>query len=224
MSSSAVMRIHTDGASRGNPGAAAYAYTIERDGEEDIEEADCLGRMTNNQAEYTALVRALEHGLELGANYKVIVHSDSELMVKQFRGEYKVKDEDLRQLCEDARGLARRFAGGVELVHVRRAQNARADALCNEALDGKRQATPRASTVQAMKQAIAPPPPSATRPVPPASTTGLREDAIACLRKAASAWAGGVLEPTPERVWAQLAEVLIRHGVALPPGKRRNLR
>ena len=66
-----VLSIHTDGASRGNPGDAAFAYVISRDGEPPIEEADCLGQMTCNQAEYTALIRALEHALELGANHRV---------------------------------------------------------------------------------------------------------------------------------------------------------
>jgi ribonuclease HI len=206
------LQIYTDGASRGNPGAAAYAYVIARDGHDDIEEADTLGRMTNNQAEYTALVRALEHALEeLGDGYRVVAHSDSELMVKQFNGEYRVKNEELRPLFDEARALANRFKGGVRLVHVRRHQNARADALCNEALDGKRQAMPRASTVHG------------TRAAPAAKTNpaiGLREDAIACLKRAATAWAGGVLEPSPDRVWGQLADVLTRYGVKLPPGGR----
>lgn len=214
MSKSSLLRIHTDGASRGNPGAAAYAYTIARDGHDDIEEADCLGQMTNNQAEYTALVKALEHVLEeLGNDFQIIVHSDSELMVKQVKGEYRVKDPDLRTLYEQARELCDRFKGGVELVHVRRAANARADALCNEALDGKRSATPRASTLPGKKPASV----AKAAPVPQ-----LREEVLACLRKAAEAWAGssGVLEPSPERVWGQLADVLTRHGVNLPPGAR----
>src|SRR6266566_7182269 len=111
--------IHTDGASRGNPGAAAFAYVIYRDGEPDIEEAGCLGEMTNNQAEYTALVRALEHALELGSENRVIVHSDSELMVKQLNGEYRVKNEELRPLYEEAVRLRRRFRQPVTLRHVR---------------------------------------------------------------------------------------------------------
>lgn len=205
-----VLHIHTDGASRGNPGAAAFAYTIARDGHDDIEEADCLGTMTNNQAEYTALVRALEHALELGDDSAVVVHSDSELMVKQVNGEYRVKNEDLRPLWQEARDLVRRFKGGVQLVHIRRAENSRADALCNEALDGKRLAMPRASTLARVKPTAA-----RAKPLP-----RLQEEAIACLQKAAQAWAGGVLEPTPARVWGQLAEVLTRHGVALPPGAR----
>ncbi len=145
MAESALILIHTDGASRGNPGPAAFAYILQRDGEDPIEEAGRIGRMTNNQAEYTALVRALEHALELGADHRVLVHSDSELLVKQMRGEYRVKNEDLRDLYEQARGLSGRFRGGVTFRHVRREENSRADALGNEALDGLREPTPRAS-------------------------------------------------------------------------------
>jgi ribonuclease HI len=217
MSETPLLQIYTDGASRGNPGAAAFAYVISREGEDDIEEADCIGRMTNNQAEYTALVRALEHALELGEGYRVVVHSDSELMVKQVNGEYRVKNEELRPLYERARELCGRFKGGVDMVHVRRGANARADALCNEALDGKRLAMPRASTLPGAKPAPAAKAVSAPVKAPPRR---LREEALACLRKVAESWAGGVLEPTPERVWSQLAELLRRHGVALPPDGR----
>jgi ribonuclease HI len=215
MSEPAVLRIHTDGASRGNPGAAAYAYVIARDGAEDVEEADCLGQMTNNQAEYTALVRALRHALELGAEHRVLLHSDSELMVKQMKGEYRVKNEELRPLYEEASALARRFRGGVTFRHVRRGDNRRADELCNEALDGLRSATPRASD-------FAPPASAAVKPPaakPPAGST-LREEAVACLRRAAEAWAGGEDGPAPERVWEEVAAVLGRHGVRLPGGGR----
>ncbi len=140
-----LITIHTDGASRGNPGPAAFAYILERDGEDPIEEAGRIGRMTNNLAEYTALVRALEHALELGADHRVLVHSDSELLVKQMRGEYRVKNEELRDLFEQAGALSGRFRGGVTFRHIRREENRRADALGNEALDGLREPTPRAS-------------------------------------------------------------------------------
>src|SRR5438874_2135799 len=123
MADPAVLTIHTDGASRGNPGEAAFAYVIRQNGQEPIEEAGYLGQITNNQAEYTALVRALEHALELGSHHSVIVHSDSELMVKQMRGEYRVKNADLRPLYEQARDLARQFSAGVTYRHVRREQN-----------------------------------------------------------------------------------------------------
>jgi ribonuclease HI len=217
MSQPPVLSVHTDGASRGNPGPAAYAYVLAREGRDDIREADCLGRMTNNQAEYEALVRALEHALEeLGDNFRVTVYSDSELMVRQVNGDYRVKNEELRPLYQRARSLGDRFKGGLTLVHVRRAENAEADALCNEALDGKRSAMPRAGTVPGAK----PKPAGAARPLNAAPAPRLREEVLACLRRAAEAWAGGVLEPTPERVWGQLADVLTRHGVALPADGR----
>jgi ribonuclease HI len=205
MEEPSVLTIHTDGASRGNPGAAAYAYVIERDGEPLFEEAGCLGRMTNNQAEYIALIKALEHALELGADNRLLVHSDSELLVKQMNGQYRVKNEDLRDLYEQARALVRRFEGPVTIRHVRREQNSRADALCNEALDGLRQPTPRASDFA----------PAAAEPRRRASDPphqGLREEALACLRRAGAA--------APESAWEELEGILRRHGVRLPPPGR----
>jgi len=138
MTETDVLTIYTDGASRGNPGAAAFAYVISREGQQPIEEAECLGDATNNQAEYTALVRALERALQLGPHHRLLVHSDSELMVKQMNGEYRVKNADLRDLYEQACALRQRFEGAVTIRHVRRALNKRADELCNQALDGKK--------------------------------------------------------------------------------------
>src|ERR1700728_4422573 len=129
MSEPILLTIYTDGASRGNPGEAAFAYTIARDGAPIIEEAGCLGRITNNQAEYTALVRALEHALRLGTQNRLLIHSDSELMVKQMRGEYKVKNEELRDFYDQARKIVRQFTGAVTFKHVRREHNKRADEL-----------------------------------------------------------------------------------------------
>ena len=206
-----LLTIHTDGASRGNPGPAAFAYVISGNGAEPIEEAGRIGRLTNNQAEYTALVKALEHALELGEHYRVLVHSDSELLVKQMQGLYRIKNEDLRGLYEEARALGARFQGGVTFQHVRREQNSRADALGNEALDGLREPTPRASTFRPA------PRPAAAKP---AAAASLRDDALACLRQAAAAWASGASEPPPERVWEQLLDVLKRHGRPVPPGAR----
>jgi ribonuclease HI len=203
MAEPAVLTIHTDGASRGNPGDAAFAYVIARDGQPPIEEADCLGQMTNNQAEYTALVRALEHALELGPQHRVLVHSDSELMVKQMNGEYRVKNEELRGLYEEARALRARFDGPVTIRHVRRAQNKRADELCNEALDGKRCAMPR-GPVRPSKTPL------------PSSSPSLREEVLICLRQAASLWAEGFKEPTPEYIWHRLTEMIERRGLKLP--------
>ena len=211
MAEEGVLTIHTDGASRGNPGASAYAYTIEADGEVVVEEAGCLGELTNNQAEYTALVRALEHALELGAQRCVVVHSDSELMVKQLRGEYRVKNEELRPLYERALRLRDRFDKPVTFRHVRREHNRRADQLCNEALDGLRSSTRTASAARAPV-----PPPPAPALSPPAGVVGLHEEAVACLQAAAAAWAGGGSDPTAEDVWRQLTALLRRHGLSLP--------
>src|SRR5262245_30477150 len=123
-----VLTIHTDGGARGNPGPAAFAYVIQRDGAPAIAEAGCLGVMTNNQAEYTALIRALEHAARLGTEQHLVIHSDSELLVKQMNGEYRVKDERLKPLYEHARRLTSRF-GSVTIRHIGRAQNAWADRL-----------------------------------------------------------------------------------------------
>jgi len=118
MSEAAALRINIDGAARGNPGPAAYAYIIVRDGHPQIEEAGCLGSATNNVAEYTALVNALQRAAELGGK-RVLIRSDSELLVKQMNGEYRVKNEQLRELYEEARQLVKRF-DTVMLRHVPR--------------------------------------------------------------------------------------------------------
>ncbi len=220
MPSAALLTIHTDGASRGNPGPAAFAYVIAQDGEDPIEEAGKLGRMTNNQAEYLALVRALEHALELGVHYRVVVHSDSELLVKQMKGEYRVKNADLRDLYEEATALCGRFNQAVVFQHVRREDNRRADALGNEALDGLREPTPRASnTPRADGKSRTPPKPIAPR-LPPPSSVSLREDALTHLRHTFAAWSSGVADPTPEQIWDEILALLKRHGCPIPPAPR----
>jgi ribonuclease HI len=219
MADAGLLTIHTDGASRGNPGEAAYAYVLQREGEPPVEEAGRLGRMTNNQAEYTALARALEHALEVDPRARVVVHSDSELMVKQLNGEYRVKNADLLPLYELITKLCRRFAGGVTFRHVRRELNSRADELCNEALDGKRVPTRRAPAADAPPAggASAPPAPAAPPPGP-----DLHGRAVACLRAAATAWARGSPDaPAPEEVWRQLSTLVRDHWMSLlaPPAQ-----
>lgn len=130
--------IHTDGASRGNPGDAAYSFVVRKDGLIIKEEAATLGTLTNNQAEYRAMVEALRFLSNIDPNANATIHSDSELMVKQIRGEYKVKSEDIKPLHREATGLLQSMKGSVKVVHVRREQNKDADRLCNEALDGLR--------------------------------------------------------------------------------------
>jgi len=126
--------LYTDGGARGNPGPAAFAYVLEaEDGTVLDSRGERIGVATNNVAEYRALVAGLERALEL-AIPEVEVVSDSQLLVKQMRGEYRVKNEALRDLSSQASRLARRF-GKVEYRHVTREHNELADRLVNEALD-----------------------------------------------------------------------------------------
>jgi ribonuclease HI len=127
-------RLFTDGGARGNPGPAAYGFVLEsEDGTVLAAEGEAIGTATNNVAEYSGLIAGLRKAVELHVP-EVEVVSDSELMVKQMRGEYRVKNEALRELYEEATALARRIEN-VEYRHVRRAHNELADKLVNDALD-----------------------------------------------------------------------------------------
>jgi ribonuclease HI len=127
-------RLFTDGGARGNPGPAAYAYVLEAEDDTVLDsDGQPIGVATNNVAEYRALVAGLERAAELGIDELEVV-SDSELLVKQMRGEYRVKNEALQALNQQAAGLARRFES-VVYTAVRREHNELADRLVNEALD-----------------------------------------------------------------------------------------
>jgi len=127
-------KLWTDGGARGNPGPAAYGYVLEADdGTVLAAHGEAIGEATNNVAEYRALVAGLEKAGELGVDELEVV-SDSELLVKQMRGEYKVKNEALRELSLQALGLASQL-GAVTYTAVRREHNELADQLVNEALD-----------------------------------------------------------------------------------------
>jgi ribonuclease HI len=128
------VKLSTDGGARGNPGPAAYGYVLEdEDGTVLAAHGERIGIATNNVAEYSALVAGLEKAIELGLD-EVEVVSDSELMVKQMRGEYRVKNEALQELWSRARRLAGQV-GSVGYTAVRREHNKLADQLVNEALD-----------------------------------------------------------------------------------------
>lgn len=133
--------IHTDGAARGNPGPSSVAFTIEEAGKDTIEFGQKIGDTTNNQAEYRALVAALEKLTEeLNEPVAVVCMADSELMVKQLNGEYRVKDTFLKPHYERIKSIAQEIkglGGIIEFAAVRRSENARADQLANLALDGK---------------------------------------------------------------------------------------
>jgi ribonuclease HI len=122
-----------DGGSRGNPGPAGYGVHIEQADGTIVELKEFLGTTTNNVAEYNALLAALRWAAEHSVS-PLLVRSDSELLTKQMRGEYRVKNPGLLPLYEEARSLIRRI-GRVSFEHVRREFNKDADRLANEAID-----------------------------------------------------------------------------------------
>jgi ribonuclease HI len=127
-------KLSTDGGARGNPGPAAYGYVLEADDGTVLDaRGETIGVATNNVAEYRALIAGLEKAIELGIDELEVV-SDSELLVKQMQGEYRVKNEALRELNDEANSLERKL-GRVRYKAVRREQNELADKLVNEALD-----------------------------------------------------------------------------------------
>jgi len=125
---------HCDGGSRGNPGPAGYGAVVEDPrGQVVARLSDYVGRQTNNYAEYRGLLAVLKWATEHGAR-RLRVVSDSELMVKQMKGQYRVKNPGLLPLWEEARRLARGL-DGFDITHTLRAGNAEADRLANEAMD-----------------------------------------------------------------------------------------
>lgn len=206
MSDGHVWQIHIDGAARGNPGPAAYALVINRPGAPAIEDKGCLGSTTNNQAEYTALVRALQKAAELGGE-RLHIHSDSELLVKQMKGEYRVKNDSLRELYHEAKQLSSRFKL-VTFQHVPREQNRRADELCNQALDGDAcsdTTTRRSGSAAPARRKVA---------VSAPQRESLREEALQCLHAALESCArNDPRRPRAEDVWEQLWSILEEHGI-----------
>jgi ribonuclease HI len=127
-------RAWTDGASRGNPGPAAIGVSIEdASGTEVASASETIGVATNNEAEYRALIRALDLLGGLGAE-QAEISLDSELIVRQLLGRYRVRNPRMKTLYDRAQALASRFAA-VDFRHVPREENARADQLANDALD-----------------------------------------------------------------------------------------
>ncbi|MBS3734018.1 MAG: ribonuclease HI family protein [Phycisphaerae bacterium] len=131
------VKIFTDGGARGNPGPAACGYVlIDAEDDQTLQEAGhFLGRATNNVAEYEALVRALTAAADLRAA-EAEIYSDSELLVRQMNGDYRVKNAGLKCLHERARRLEEHF-DRVQYTHVRREHNERADRLVNRAINRK---------------------------------------------------------------------------------------
>jgi probable phosphoglycerate mutase len=138
--SAASATANIDGGSRGNPGPAGYGVRIERADGTIVDLKQSLGTCTNNVAEYNGLLAAMRWAAEHGIR-TLRIKSDSELLVKQMRGEYRVKNPGLQPLYEEARSLGRRI-GRVTFEHVRRELNKEADRLANEAMDEAAKAPP----------------------------------------------------------------------------------
>jgi ribonuclease HI len=130
-----IIILNVDGASRGNPGPAAIGVTLKDAQNRTIDSiSQTIGETTNNQAEYRALIAGLKKAISLGAR-QVTVRSDSELMVRQILGVYRVKKEELKPLHLEARQLAGKLES-FKIMSIPREQNKEADKLCNQALDG----------------------------------------------------------------------------------------
>ncbi len=126
--------INVDGGARGNPGPAAIGIVV-RDpaGEVLTDLAETIGEATNNVAEYRALIRGIDLAVEMGAD-ELEIRGDSELVVKQMLGQYKVKHPDMKPLHAEAKEALAGLSDW-SISHVRREQNSEADALVNQALD-----------------------------------------------------------------------------------------
>ena len=128
-----MVQIFTDGAARGNPGPAGIGIIIRNDEKVLLEVADYIGTATNNVAEYTALIRGLEEALDMDID-RAEVFADSELMVKQIKGEYRVKNEGLLPLYQQLMPLIKKFKH-FSIAYIPREKNKRADKLANKGID-----------------------------------------------------------------------------------------
>lgn len=205
-----ICTINTDGGSRGNPGPAAFGYTLKRPGEPDIEESGYLGHKTNNFAEYTAVLRSLEHAAELGVRV-VLLLSDSELMVKQMNGIYQVKNANILPLYQEIKKLLPRF-DKVTFKHIYREENSHADDLCNKAMDDAKLGIvplPRIIKLPAIAEKAGVPPVPLVKEKKPAKAcpSGLREKGIGYLRELQDQWADEE-GPSPEDVWAKIWDMI----------------
>jgi ribonuclease HI len=128
-----VWQLFTDGASKGNPGPAGAGWVLTKDQDySPVKECKYLGQTTNNEAEYQALILGLQQALGLGVQV-IRVHMDSELLVRQLNGDYRVKNPRLAILFHQAQGLLMKFSK-YDIIHIPREQNREADLLANEAI------------------------------------------------------------------------------------------
>lgn len=128
--------LYTDGGSRGNPGPAAIGYVLcDAQNTPVLEGYQTIGVTTNNQAEYQAIVAGLKAALALPVDGPLTCKLDSQLVVRQINGEYKMKNDDLRPWLTEIKELMTQFPSGVTFIDIRREFNKHADALVNKALD-----------------------------------------------------------------------------------------
>jgi len=147
--------MHIDGGSRGNPGPAAFAVVVEDAQGAPLDAfSKSLGEVTNNVAEYEGLLAGLSYALR-HHHPRIKVISDSELLVRQMQGRYKVKSQDLKPLHDQAQEMTRRLEA-FTIEHVRREQNREADRLVNEALDTAESGLKKASLVRDLTVAARP--------------------------------------------------------------------
>ena len=125
--------LHTDGGARGNPGHAGIGFALQIGDEPAVEVGRYIGKTTNNQAEYQALIAGLQEAKERDVQ-ELRCFLDSELIVKQLKGQYRVKNVDLKPLYAEVQALQAHF-GAISFTHVRREKNKVADRLVNEAID-----------------------------------------------------------------------------------------
>jgi len=197
---------NVDGASRGNPGPASYAVIVRGpDGAIRFQSGKYIGRVTNNVAEYYALITALDYATAEGID-RLLIRSDSELLVRQMQGRYKVNSPDLRPLHERARKLARALAY-FAIEHVPRERNREADELANIALDrtasGGTAAQPERTPIATM------------RPEKPASNASVDRNSAAdhgAQRFIRARYAEGVLHPLESLELAEneIVEIAVR--------------
>lgn len=201
-----------DGASRGNPGPASYAVIMRKpDGSAELEIGKYIGRTTNNVAEYYGLIAALDYAASHGIA-RLRIESDSELLVRQMQGRYKVKSPDLKPLHERAQKLARELAF-FAIGHIAREFNSEADALANLALDrtgtvGSQDASATASlaATSSREQPIAQP----SKQIPEARVK--RGSEIGGEKKISARYSAGALHPLEvlDLTEGEIIEVVIR--------------
>jgi ribonuclease HI len=212
-----VYTANVDGAARGNPGPASYGMIVRGpDGSTRFQIGKYLGRATNNVAEYYALIGALDYAQSQNIS-RLAIRSDSELLVRQMQGRYKVKSPDLRPLHERAQKMARAL-DHFEISHVRREQNSEADELANLALDatgtvgGKTEAAPSPGSEKSSGTAAAP----ATIPVAARASAPAKDATVSArvkdVRRIRARYSAGALHPLEalELAEGEIVEISVR--------------